>query len=1156
MNEVIQQAEKIGLTGQDALRFIKEQQEIQRAERQEARQEAERQREHENEVAERQRQEAERQRQHDREMSAIARPQQERTNINGKVPKLPVYVDEKDDLHSYLQRFERFARINNWPENEWAVSLSALLTGKALDVFSRLSVEDAVNYSKLKEALLKRYELNEEGYHKKFRTAKPEKGESPEQFIFRIRTYLDRWIELSKSDKSYDGMSNLIIREQFIDACPKQLSIFLKERTTNDLKELAKMADQYLSAHQSELAASARYDDNGFRNKQFENKKENNTDFRCFNCNGRSHKASECTKPKVSNSTGPWRTLKQCSHCKKYGHDEKACYFKKARAAVSVIKPQEKENEEIKEVNSGLIIENHDQVNSKITENVKDNNLLLANGEKLPIITNVCKSVHQSGNMPVAKGLVNGKEVICLRDTGCNGVVVKREFVSKNQFTGDYGYMLLVDNTVRKAPFAIIEVDSPYLKGEVKALCLPNSMYDLVIGNIPEALPPENVVDNSSKLTQEGKEENKCEENSEENTVTEEKEEEEKEEDTTRKKVSNEKKVTALAKIKENDERKALYSIGKEELKIMQEQDSSIQECIEKQQTSQRKYLKQNGLIFELKSDKNGERRSIVLPTKLRPKVMKLGHDIPMAGHLGYKKTLNRINQHFSWPGMTKQIREYCKTCDICQRAQEKGRVTPVPLGEMPVMETPFKRVAFDIIGPLPKTNDGFRYVLTLVDYSTRFPEAIPLKDISAESVANAMVSIYSRMGIPSEILSDQGRQFTAECMREVNRLLKIRHLLTTPYHPQCNGLVESFNKTLKTMIKKMSKEQPKCWNHYLDPLLFAYREVPQATTGFSPFELIYGRSVKGPLSILKEIMTDDSNEETKSCYRYFIELQSRLKQTLEIVKNEVVKAQGKQKSYYDKRTKPKDIHPGDEVLVMLPTQRNKMKMQWKGPYKVIDEPHNNDYSIKVMGKTKTYHANMLKKYYRRASYAEERPSTSCSAAVIEYEPDDGEQDSELYVMETKQTENYKDLKINENLKPEETKQLKNLINEYKLIFSNIPGDTNLKEHSINLTSDEPVVCKPYPVPFTIRDNLKKNMEEMEQMGIIRKSDSPYASPVVIVKKKDETDRICVDYRHINKMTLPDPEPMTNAEDLFSRLNGAKYFSTLDLAKDFFGRYL
>ena len=102
------------------------------------------------------------------------------------------------------------------------------------------------------------------------------------------------------------------------------------------------------------------------------------------------------------------------------------------------------------------------------------------------------------------------------------------------------------------------------------------------------------------------------------------------------------------------------------------------------------------------------------------------------------------------------------------------------------------------------------------------------------------------------------GSQFTSALMKEVSRLLSFKQLVTSPYHPICNGLVERFNGTLKKMLTRMCAERPKDWDKYIDPLLFAYREVPQESLGFSPFELIYGWPVRGPMQVLRELWTKD----------------------------------------------------------------------------------------------------------------------------------------------------------------------------------------------------------------------------------------------------------------------------------------------------------
>lgn len=148
-----------------------------------------------------------------------------------------------------------------------------------------------------------------------------------------------------------------------------------------------------------------------------------------------------------------------------------------------------------------------------------------------------------------------------------------------------------------------------------------------------------------------------------------------------------------------------------------------------------------------------------------------------------------------------------------------------------------FKRVAIDIVGPIePRSEDDNTYILTLVDYATRYPEAVALPSIETERAAEGLLDIYSRVGVAEEIVSDRGSQFTSNMMKEVRRLLSIQHLPTTPYHAMGNGLVEKFNKTLKMMLKKMCVEQPKACDRYLPAVLFAYRETPQASLGFSPF--------------------------------------------------------------------------------------------------------------------------------------------------------------------------------------------------------------------------------------------------------------------------------------------------------------------------------
>ncbi|GFO47788.1 Pol polyprotein [Plakobranchus ocellatus] len=133
------------------------------------------------------------------------------------------------------------------------------------------------------------------------------------------------------------------------------------------------------------------------------------------------------------------------------------------------------------------------------------------------------------------------------------------------------------------------------------------------------------------------------------------------------------------------------------------------------------------------------------------------------------------------------------------------------------------------------------------MDYATRFVEAVPLHKIDTESVAEALVDIYSRLGVPEEVLSDQGTQFISDCMKEVCRLLGIKQKTTIPYHPMCNGLVERFNATLKTCLRRLCSEQPPQWHQYTNPLLFAYREVPRESRHLPHSSCSMGGLCEGP---------------------------------------------------------------------------------------------------------------------------------------------------------------------------------------------------------------------------------------------------------------------------------------------------------------------
>ena len=182
-----------------------------------------------------------------------------------------------------------------------------------------------------------------------------------------------------------------------------------------------------------------------------------------------------------------------------------------------------------------------------------------------------------------------------------------------------------------------------------------------------------------------------------------------------------------------------------------------------------------------------------------------------------------------------------------------------------------------------------------------------------------------------------------------------------------CNGLVENFSGTLKNMLKRMAHERPTDWDRYIPALLFAYREVPHESLKFPPFDLLYGRTVRGSMSILRELWTDKvDDDETKTTYHYVMELRERLEETCRLAHEELRTAKITQRDYYNKKANPKILKVGDKVLILLPTDNNKLLLQWKGPYDIVATVGVNDYRLHIGEGVKTFHANMLRKYIAR----------------------------------------------------------------------------------------------------------------------------------------------------------------------------------------------
>lgn len=358
----------------------------------------------------------------------------------------------------------------------------------------------------------------------------------------------------------------------------------------------------------------------------------------------------------------------------------------------------------------------------------------------------------------------------------------------------------------------------------------------------------------------------------------------------------------------------------------------------------------------------------IVVPKVFRDEILSLAHDGPMAGHLGVNKTYSKVLESFFWPGLRKDVVQYCRSCHTCQVVGKPNQKIPVaPLQPIPAFEEPFSRVIIDCVGPLPRTKTGHKYLLTIMCASTRFPEAIPLRNIKTPSIVKALVKFFTLVGLPRELQSDQGSNFMSGIFQQVMYELKIKQCKSSAYHPESQGALERFHQTLKNMLRTYCTENEKDWDEGIHLLLFAVRESVQESLGFSPFELVFGHNVRSPLKVLKETLMSEESE--LNLLEYVSDFKHRLIKACEFAKGNLASKQQKMKTWYDKNARERKFKPGDKVLVLLPLQDHPLQARYSGPYVVEKKISDVNYIVQTPDrrkKTQLCHINMLKEYIEK----------------------------------------------------------------------------------------------------------------------------------------------------------------------------------------------
>lgn len=380
------------------------------------------------------------------------------------------------------------------------------------------------------------------------------------------------------------------------------------------------------------------------------------------------------------------------------------------------------------------------------------------------------------------------------------------------------------------------------------------------------------------------------------------------------------------------------------QLAAAQDSDPELRLLLENTTSLRLKKMKLPGVKSELFCE---ERDGVVrpyVPKIYRRQVFDCLHSL---SHPGANASVKLVTDRFVWPGIKRDCREWTKTCIACQRAKVTRHVS-TPLGTFHVPSFRFAHIHIDLIGPLPLCQ-GFRYCLTAVDRFTRWPEVVPIQDITAETVARALLNGWiARFGCPTTIVTDRGSQFESALFKQLAQLVGFQHRRTTAYHPSCNGLVERFHRQLKAAIVCHSNSN---WIESLPFVLLGIRSSYKEDLSTSSAELTYGE----PLRLPGELFNSDKEETSSTDVTDYL---SRLRSIVKCIKPSPASRHGKQSIFIFK-----NLATASHILLRDDTCRGSLTPAYSGPHEVL-ERSDKTFKILVRGNPVTVSVDRIKPAY------------------------------------------------------------------------------------------------------------------------------------------------------------------------------------------------
>ncbi|KAJ8040086.1 hypothetical protein HOLleu_14281 [Holothuria leucospilota] len=1061
---------------------------------------------------------------------------------------------QEDNVEKFFNHFEKLGEQLKWPRDKWSILIQSNFTGKAQEVYSALSIEDSMDYDKVKKAILQAYELVPEAYRQKFRKYRKADTQTYVEFAYQKERHFDRWCA-SKKVSTFDTLRQLMLVEEFKRCVNDDIKTHLEENKADNLKEVANLADQYALTHKFSKVGQT-------QNKgQFSrpNKKYGNSSGTTGNSGSQSgsisptnsgKKQPDSSRQKNDQASSNKAAFKDitCGFCHKKGHTMANCFtlakLKETETASNALANVENSSEVVVTLRPN----SNDKIKEEYLPFVSEGFISLDGNSAHPPVkikilrdTGATQSLLLDGVLPLSDSTSTGANVL-IQGVECGFISVPLHKINlKSDLVSGVGHS---EDTVPKSGTSRESCKDDNLEHPLsKNEGMISENKDDKLNHPPskiEELVPKNGTTLPKEESESGKDSSKNIHESEDSWY-----------DLSQSFMTNlndsqdcESPGPTHSEGVEQEKSKMSDTLHRDQLSGQQQHDEELQPLIAGALTEDESkdvpvcfYFKNNILMRKWQppdAPLDEEWRiyhQIVVPRTYRREILSIAHEMPFAGHLGVNKTYHRILNHFYWPKLKSDVAKFCKTCHSCQMVGKPNQNIPAaPLKPIPAFEEPFSRVIIDCVGPLPKSRAGHQYILTIMCASTRFPEAIPLRNIKARTVLQALLKFFTLFGLPKEIQSDQGSNFMSTVFQQMLYELGIDQIKSSAYHPESQGALERFHQTLKNMLKTYCHDNERDWDEGIPFVMFAARESIQESLGFSPFELVFGHTVRGPLKLLKEKWLSDPGEDIH-LLDYVSRFKDRLHGACELAQENLRHSQKKMKAWYDKTTVKREFKPGDKVLVFLPVSGQPLQARFQGPYVIERKVSDTDYVILTPDKRKSKrvcHINMMKKYYER-----EDCDISKDESVHDVNSNTNDTGDQVCIINTDYELSNDEIKAN------------NVPDMYD------PTRTNLIEHDVDVGDATPIKQHPYRVNPRKRQHLRDEVRYMLDHDIIEPSNSEWSSPCILVPKPDGGYRFCTDYRKVNAVTRTDSYPIPRIDDCIDRIGKATYVSKFDLLKGY-----